>query len=134
MAFAQTRSDILGTSASKKAVNSAQNSFTQWASETATTGVTTSGCIGLSVYVLFTFGSTGGQTNTIEVFTSQDGTNYDTDAYASYVIAGANSTTKAATIPLAYAEDIMAIKVKITASTSAGSTCDCWISLIKVTP
>jgi hypothetical protein len=133
MALTQTRADILGTSASRITILSAEDSYTKAAAAAATTGVNCGMCVGLSIQINCNFGATYAAI-TAEVFTSFDGTTYDIlEPYASYLISPAAQQLRSITIPLPYPENIPYFKVKLTSATLTNATCDCWVSYLKVT-
>ncbi len=139
-----TRSDLLGTYAARRAVNSGQNSFTQWASDNGSVGVavgvsgTPAGpCLGLAVQALWEVTAASATTYalTIDVLGSQDGTHYDTEPYCSMVIglSVTGAQTKMATMAIPFPEDLASIQVRATASVLASATSNVWLSLLRVT-
>jgi hypothetical protein len=85
--------------------------------------------VGLAVHFDCTYSAHAARSDTLEILTSPDGTNFDYGAatsgnpYASYVLTTVNNTSGlGVTIPLAFAETIRYFKVRIAAGTVTSSS------------
>ena len=114
--------DLLGTSSSKITVNAG-------ASQTSTARNATT-LIGITVCALITYsGSIPATDPYIEVFTSPDNSNFDTEAYETFYLPRVISTTKMISIPIRFTENIRYYQVKIT--NGATNSITCWVSSVE---
>ncbi|MBZ0158390.1 MAG: hypothetical protein K8I29_19505 [Alphaproteobacteria bacterium] len=123
MAMTKTAVDLIGTSGAK--TNLAGGASSTSSSRNAST------LVGIMIQALATYGGSAPTTQPlVEVFTSSDDTNYDTEAYESFYLPTANSTTKQASIPVRFAEDVKYYKVKVT--NGAANAADFWVAAVEV--
>ena len=88
--------------------------------------------IGLAIQIYLTQTSATGAAHLVEVLTSSDGTNFDTEAYCS-VAAPIAAATRQLTFAIPYMEDVNFIKLRITNNCTAAAI-GVWVSYVRVTP
>lgn len=99
----------------------------------ATGGNAAVGVIGLALQIVCLYGAAVTVGVLVEVLTSPNNTDYDTEAYVSqYVPIIAATGTKTLTIVIPYAEDVKYYRVRLTGATGAAATVT--VNELAVTP
>ena len=111
-----------------------QASTTSLAASTTTTytALDCSAFIGLAIQIYLTQTSATGAAHLVEVLTSSDGINFDTEAYCSVAVPIA-AATRQLTFTIPYMEDVNFIKLRITNNCTAAAI-GVWVSYVRVTP
>ena len=123
MAITKTAVDLIGTAATKQSVAAAG------VVSSATRDL--SGKIGLMITAAVAYGaSIPGSDPLVEIFTSPDGTNMDTEAYESFYVPRLANSTKTISIPVRFAEDVKYYFVKITNGATNGISA--WVATVEV--
>lgn len=124
MAITKTRADLIGTSGSKTSVAGGATATSSNRDASALYGITVSATVvyGASIPATDPY---------VEVFTSPDNTNFDTEAFETFYIPRLANATKMVSIPLRFVENIKYYQVKIT--NGATNSITCWVSSIEST-
>ncbi len=120
----KTKFDLIGT----QAVPTSQLQSTT----TTYTLLDCSTFIGLAIQIYLTQTSVTGAAHLVEVLTSSDGINFDTEAYCSVAVPIA-AATRQLTFTIPYMEDVNFIKLRITNNCTAAAI-GVWVSYVRVTP
>ncbi len=119
----KTAADLIGTAAAHQNIAAGGN--------VVSASRDVSGKIGIMLTAHVAYGAgIPGTDPFIEIITSSDDANYDTEAYDAFYVPRLASNTKQISFPLRFAEDVKYYKVKIT--NGATNAIDVWILAVEV--
>jgi len=121
MAWAKTKTDLIGTASAKTTIAAGGSS------ESTSQDVSNAAGILLTLNVTFPATVTADKEVTLEIFSSPDGTNFDSEPLHTAGLITAASTTKQISIPVAM--EAKYIKVKVINNDPSYSV-DVWVAMI----